>query len=133
MNPNQKKPYDKPQNTKVGGKHNNSSGSSNNSSKGVSRGAAIRAHKRTQDDAHKALSQYVTMANQQRTTDNQPRANKIISYSDRLKITFLGGQEAIGEKNMQVLEWQNDAVILDCGNFLGTELPGVTYAIADTT
>lgn len=62
----------------------------------------------------------------------QPRANVIADDADKLKITFLGGQFAIGEKNMQVVEWKNDAIIIDCGNNLGVELPGVNYSIADT-
>ncbi|HEU5089107.1 MAG TPA: ribonuclease J, partial [Roseiflexaceae bacterium] len=63
----------------------------------------------------------------------QRRANVITDDFDKLKITFLGGQEEIGEKNMQVIEWQNDAVVIDCGNNLGVELPGVNYTIADPT
>ncbi len=96
-----------------------------------SRGAALRAQKRTQDDAHRALNQYA-LANPTEATKPR-RANQVTDDFDKLKITFLGGQEAIGEKNMQVLEWQNDAIILDCGNYLGVELPGVNYTVADTT
>jgi ribonuclease J len=95
----------------------------------ASRGAAIRAQKRNQDDAHKLLSAHGP-ANPQKA---QGRANVITDNSNKLKITFLGGQEAIGEKNMQVIEWQNDAIIIDCGNHLGVDLPGVNYTIADTT
>lgn len=96
--------------------------------KNSSRGAAMRAMKRNQDDAHKAVSAYLQ-------TNNAPtgRANVIADDFEKLKITFLGGQEGIGEKNMQVIEWQNDAIIIDCGNNLGLELPGVNYSIADTT
>ncbi len=94
---------------------------------GASRGAAMRAQKRNQDDAHKAVSAYLP------TNDAPKRANVIADDFDKLKITFLGGQDGIGEKNMQVVEWQNDAIILDCGNNLGLELPGVNYSIADTT
>ena len=95
--------------------------------RGVSRGAAIRAQKRSVDDAQKLLDQYTSVAN-----SNRPRANKIdIDNQNKLKITFLGGQDGIGEKNMQVIEWQNDAIIVDCGNNLGINLPGVNYTIAD--
>lgn len=95
---------------------------------GSSRGAAMRAMKRNQDDAHKAVSAYLP------TNAAAPkRANVIGDSSGMLKITFLGGQDGIGEKNMQVVEWQNDAIILDCGNNLGLDLPGVNYSIADTT
>ncbi len=92
----------------------------------VSRGQAVRAQKRTQMDAQK-------IANQYQQAQERGRANVIKEDSAKLKITFLGGQEAIGEKNMQVLEFGNDAIILDCGNHLGVDLPGINYAIADTT
>ncbi len=52
---------------------------------------------------------------------------------DQLKIVFLGGQDAIGAKNMIVVEYDKDALILDCGNELGMDLPGVNYAICDTS
>lgn len=97
--------------------------------KNSSRGAAMRAMKRNQDDAHKAVSAFLPP-----TGPASKRANAIDTDNfDKLKITFLGGQDGIGEKNMQVIEWQNDALILDCGNNLGLDLPGVNYSISDTT
>src|SRR3989338_1759441 len=95
----------------------------------ASRGAALRAQKRTKEDAKKLVLQHAP----DNPTHAKPRANKLTDEFDKLKITFLGGQDGIGEKNMQVIEWQNDAVIIDCGNNLGIELPGVNYTIADTT
>src|SRR5438128_1115840 len=95
----------------------------------ASRGAALRAQKRTQSDAHRLVSQHAPS----NSVKVQQRANKITEEFDKLKITFLGGQEEIGEKNMQVIEWQNDAIVLDCGNNLGIDLPGVNYSINDTT
>jgi ribonuclease J len=94
-----------------------------------SRGAAVRAQKRAQTDAQRIANQYMPAPEQQ----EQRRANVITDDFDKLKITFLGGQEEIGEKNMQVVEWQNDAVVIDCGNNLGVDLPGVNYTIADPT
>jgi ribonuclease J len=96
----------------------------------VSRGAAVRAQKRAQTDAQRIANQYMPAPEQQQ---GQRRANVIVDDFDKLKITFLGGQEDIGEKNMQVIEYQNDALVLDCGNNLGVELPGVNYTIADPT
>jgi ribonuclease J len=93
----------------------------------VSRGAAIRAQKRNQEDAHKIVSQYVNAAANPRSG----RANQIVDSFDKLKLTFLGGLDDVGEKNMAVLEWQNDALIIDCGNNLGVDLPGVNYEIND--
>ena len=95
-----------------------------------SRGAAIRAQRRNHEDANKALVQYTTAAEK---TQPDARANVVTDNFEKLKISFLGGQEEIGEKNMQIIEWQNDAIILDCGNNLGIELPGVNYTIADTS
>ena len=95
----------------------------------VPRSQAVRAQKRSQMDAQKIANQY------NRAEAPRPKRANVISdeFAGKLKISFLGGQEAIGEKNMQVVEWENDAVILDCGNHLGIELPGVNYTIADTT
>lgn len=49
-----------------------------------------------------------------------------------LRIIPLGGQNGIGEKNMIVLEYGDDALILDCGFELGVDLPGINYAIPVT-
>lgn len=69
------------------------------------------------------------------TTDRLLRKHRItkiktlVSHADRLRITPLGGQNGIGEKNMIVLEYGNDALVLDCGFELGIDLPGINYAI----
>ena len=97
----------------------------------VSRGAAVRAQKRAQTDAQRIANQYMPAPEQPQQKPR--RANVITDDFNKLKITFLGGQDDIGEKNMQVIEWQNDAVVIDCGNNLGVELPGVNYTIADPT
>ena len=52
--------------------------------------------------------------------------------SPRLKIIGLGGMDGGGSKNMILVEYIDDAVIMDCGNDLGVDLPGINYAIADT-
>lgn len=94
---------------------------------GVSRGAAVRAQKRSQMDAQRIANQYMPAA-----TDEKRRAN-FIDDSPRLKIIGLGGMDGGGSKNMMLVEYMNDAVILDCGNDLGVDLPGINYGIADTT
>jgi ribonuclease J len=95
----------------------------------ASRGAAVRAQRRVQADAQKIANQYASAAT---APVPERRANYIADdFVDKLKITFLGGQGGIGEQNMQVVEWQDDAVILDCGNNLDVDLPGVNYTIAD--
>jgi ribonuclease J len=94
---------------------------------GVSRGAAVRAQKRSQMDAQRIANQF---------TPAQPvkkgRAN-VIDDSPRLKIIGLGGMDGGGSKNTILVEYMNDAVIIDCGNDLGVDLPGINYGIADMT
>jgi ribonuclease J len=60
------------------------------------------------------------------------KASPISASDDKLRIIPLGGQDGIGEKNMIVVEYGNDALILDCGFALGIDLPGVNYAIPAT-
>lgn len=98
-----------------------------NSSLSTSRGQAVRAQRRSQADAQRIANQYLTAEGKQ-----MPRAN-FIDDSPRLKIIGLGGMDGGGSKNMILVEYKDDAVILDCGNDLGVDLPGINYGIADTT
>lgn len=98
----------------------------------LSRGAAIRAQKRNQEDAHRILSQYTAVNPAEKTDDKSKRANKI-DDSPKLKIIGLGGMDDAGSKNMILVEYMNDAVIMDCGVDLSVDLPGINYGIADTT
>lgn len=91
----------------------------------VSRGAAIRAQKRTSDDAQKLANQY------QSAKDNGKERANFIDDSPRLKIIGLGGMNEGGAKNTMLVEYKNDVVIIDCGVDLGVDLPGINYGIAD--
>lgn len=97
------------------------------SARGASRGAAIRAQRRASDDAKKMADEHQDAG----TNTLKRRANFIKEDFDKLRITFLGGLFDVGEKNMAVIEYKNDALILDCGINLSVDLPGVNYAIAD--
>ncbi len=92
----------------------------------VSRGAAIRAQRRTQEDAHRIANQYLDAS----ATIDQKRAN-FVDDSPRLKVIGLGGMDGGGSKNTILVEYLNDAIIMDCGNDLGVDLPGINYGIAD--
>jgi ribonuclease J len=92
------------------------------------RGASMRAQRRNIDDANKIVAQYADASSKKRTP-----ANIIANKTQKLKLTFLGGLEDVGDKNMAVIEYGNDAIILDCGNRLGIDLPGVNYEINDAT
>ena len=94
----------------------------------TSRGQAVRAQRRTQADAQRIANQYLTAEN----SPKPARAN-FIDDTPRLKVIGLGGMDGGGSKNMIVIEYMNDAVIMDCGNDLGVDLPGINYGIADTT
>lgn len=98
----------------------------------VSRGQALRAQKQAVSDANRIASQYLDAAAKPADKPSRGRANKI-DDSPRLKIIGLGGMDGGGSKNMIVLEYKNDAIVLDCGNDLGVDLPGINYGIADTT
>jgi ribonuclease J len=91
----------------------------------TSRGQAVRAQKRSQADAQR-------IANQYQSADARPQRANFIDDSPRLKVIPLGGMDGGGSKNMILVEYLNDAIIMDCGNDLGVDLPGINYAIADT-
>jgi ribonuclease J len=94
----------------------------------VSRGAAIRAQKRTAEDAHKIASQYLTA---DATSTGQPKRANFIDDSPRLKIIGLGGMDGGGSKNTILVEYKDDVIIMDAGSDLGVDLPGINYGIAD--
>ena len=94
----------------------------------VSRGEAIRAQKRNLDDATRMVSQYLTP-----TGDDNPKRANFIDDSPRLKIIGLGGMDGGGSKNMMLLEYANDAVVIDAGNDLGVDLPGINYGVCDVS
>ncbi len=94
----------------------------------VSRGAAIRAQKRNAEMAHKLANEYQDAS----ANKLEVRAN-LIDNSPQLKVIGLGGMDGGGSKNMILLEYMNDAIVMDCGNDLGIDLPGINYGIADIT
>lgn len=93
----------------------------------ASRGEAIRAQKRSVEDAARSISQYLTNGD-----ERQKRAN-FIDNTPRLKIIGLGGMDSGGSKNMILLEYLNDAIVLDCGNDLSIDLPGINYGVCDVS
>ncbi|HEX5447649.1 MAG TPA: ribonuclease J [Candidatus Saccharimonadales bacterium] len=130
------KSSNKPSKNKASG---SAGGQSSASAARRSRGAALRAQKQAVQDANRVASQYLDAAARQSNggpvaakAPARRRAN-VIDDSPRLKIIGLGGLDGGGSKNMMVVEYQNDAVVIDCGNDLGVDLPGINYGIADTT
>ncbi|HEU4966232.1 MAG TPA: ribonuclease J [Candidatus Saccharimonadales bacterium] len=97
----------------------------------TSRSQAVRAQKRSQMDAQRIANQY--LAAQHRPEERAPRRANVIDDQPRLKIIPLGGSDGGGSKNMILIEYINDAIVIDCGNDLGVDLPGINYGIADTS
>lgn len=95
----------------------------------TSRSQAIRASRRAHDDAHQITSKYLDATH---SKPKKGRANKI-DDSAKLKIIGLGGMDGGGSKNMVVVEYENEAIVIDAGNDLSVDLPGINYGIADTT
>ncbi len=93
----------------------------------ASRGEAIRAQKRALEDATRLVGKYASANN---GDENTKRAN-FIDNSPRLKVIGLGGMDSGGSKNMMLIEYANDAIVIDCGNDLGVDLPGINYGICD--
>lgn len=104
----------------------NNGGVQSDRKSGVSRGAAVRAQKRTQMDAQRVANQYMP------AQANEGRRANFVDDSPRLKVIGLGGMDGGGSKNMMLLEYMDDALIIDAGNDLSVDLPGINYGIADT-
>jgi ribonuclease J len=129
MSPNNNKPNNKPAPKRSSPKNGNNRGQTA-TGRNISRGAALRAQKMAVQDANRVANQYLDAATK---AGDKPRRANVIDDSPRLKIIGLGGMDGGGSKNMMVIEYQNDAIVIDCGNDLGVDLPGINYGIADTT
>ncbi len=91
-----------------------------------SKSRAMHASRRSQDDAHKAIA---TM-NVVDTKLKEYSAGPV--KKDTLRVVFLGGMNGIGTHNMVVFEYNNDAIVVDCGMDLTLgKLPGVNFGISD--
>jgi len=108
------------------------SGNGSGGGRSISRGQAIRAQKQSLMDAQRIVNQYMPAPASNGAPKEQRRAN-FIDDTPQLKIIGLGGMDGGGSKNTILVEYSNDAVILDCGNDLGVDLPGINYGIADMT
>jgi len=94
----------------------------------ASRGQAIRASRNNADNASKITSIYYDSSSVTPTT----RANKI-DDTPRLRVIGLGGMDGGGAKNMVLVEYMDEAIVIDCGNQLGVDLPGINFGIPDIT
>lgn len=94
----------------------------------ASRGQAIRAGRMNSDTVNRAINSIVTDPSRVEVTARDLLPDDL---SPKVRIIGLGGMDSGGAKNMMVVEYQNDAIVIDCGNELGVDLPGVNFAIND--
>ncbi len=132
MNPNNNKPKPDPAAKGANRAYRAAGRKDTRAMRSVSKGAALRAQKQAVSDANRVANQYLD-ASSKPSEGQKPRRANLIDDSPRLRIIGLGGMDGGGSKNMMVIEYQNDAIVIDCGNDLGVDLPGINYAIADTT
>ncbi len=125
-NNNNKKPPSNKRPNRPPKKGGNKSGPKRPKSSKTSRGQAMRAHRRSADDAHKLSTKYLDASQ----VKNTSRANAI-DDTPRLRVIGLGGMDSGGSKNMIVVEYQNEAIIIDAGIDLGIDLPGINFGIPD--
>ena len=118
----------RPQGNNSGSQQNNSINKQQGKSMRTNRGQALAASRRNHEMAQNKASQFMDATE---TKVIPPRAN-MIDDSPKLRIIGLGGMDGGGSKNMMIVEFENDAIITDCGIDLGVDLPGVNYAIPDT-
>lgn len=91
-----------------------------------SRSRAIQASRRSQDDANKAITNFNVVEGKLKNDTAGP------VKKDTLRIVFLGGMNGIGTHNFVVFEYNDDALVVDCGMDLTLgNLPGVNFGISD--
>ena len=128
-----KSPYNtsKKVNNSNKGSNNQTTASTATLTRATSRGAAIRAQRRSREDAQRVINQY--LENPESKPGDRPRRANVIDDSPRLRVIGLGGMDGGGSKNMMLVEYQNDAIIIDSGNDLSVDLPGINYGICDVS
>ncbi|USN97662.1 MAG: ribonuclease J [Candidatus Nomurabacteria bacterium] len=91
-----------------------------------SRSRAIQASRRSQDDANKAITNFNVVEGKLKNDSAGP------IKKDTLRILFLGGMNGIGTHNFTVIEYNDDAIVIDCGMDLTLgALPGVNFGVSD--
>ncbi len=116
----------------------NNNNNKNNNSNGNNRKNAHAASRETRRNQEKAqrragFDDIVTDAERARIAMKAKQANQLDDGKPKLRIVPLGGQTDVGDKNMTVIEYGDDAIVVDAGFNLGVDLPGINYAIPDTT
>ena len=123
-----------PRITPEASKHTNSNGRPTTGTTPHSRSTA--PHSRSTAPHSRSATPYYkrnkpTSSNNHSTTNSQSSPKTIFSRDPKLKIIGLGGLEEVG-RNMTLLEYDNDIIIIDMGlMFPEEDMPGVDYIIPD--
>ena len=98
-------------------------------------GAAGRASRRNQESAIKQAERHQSVSDTDKATliKQLQQAEQLRGSEPVLRITPLGGQDEVGSKNMTIIEYGQDAIVIDAGFNLSVDLPGINYAIPDIT
>ena len=88
---------------------------------------ALRASQRVKDMNNKIIDQY-NLSDQKDVKNANVRP---LTEEGKLRIIALGGNAETGSNNMILLEYGNDAVVIDAGFNLSVDLPGVNYGISE--
>jgi ribonuclease J len=98
--------------------------------KPIKKHESLRASQRNKDMNNKIVDQY-NLSDQK---DIRKSTTKPLASSDnRLRVIALGGNGETGSNNMILLEYGDDAIVIDSGFNLSVDLPGVNYGISDIT
>jgi len=94
-------------------------------------------HTRSNSPAHTKGKRKPTKSLRQRPRTSAPKTNKktppIPPLEENIRIIPLGGVEEVG-KNMYMVEYGDDIIVIDCGfAFKSEETPGVDYILPNTT
>ncbi len=132
-------PKAKPQDRKFGGRGNDQQGGDKslrgplqqkNERSKSSRRRGQMAQRRNAEDADKLIARFNVVDSGSRK-DNRPQRANVILDKSKLRVISLGGSDGGGSKNMYILEYGDDAIIMDTGIDLGVDLPGINFAIPD--
>jgi len=106
------------------------SAGSNNNNKHKKNNSIKKNNQNNANKNIKVLTDFYQMEDQNIENDILKVKNK---QNNNLKVMFLGGVGEIG-KNMMVLEYANDIIVIDCGaTFPSDDMPGIDLVIPDIT
>ena len=112
-----------------------SAGQKNNNKKFYNKNTKKNTNKKNETKQDKNIKVLTDVYSLEDETDKAEKILKIKTKrpNSNLKVMFLGGVGEIG-KNMMVLEYGNDIIVIDCGaTFPSDDMPGIDLVVPDIT